>query len=87
MSVTYNIKKENLMDTVMIPGMEVSGHILVKLIADKLKVRESDILVTNSITGHKLADLEMIKDKYHVNVERIIKTTELTKSFPGIVSD
>ena len=41
MSVTYNIKKEGISETVMIPGSEVSGHILVKLIADKLKLREN----------------------------------------------
>ena len=73
MSVTYTIRKEGVTGTVLIPGSEVSGHILIKLIADKLKLSEQEIVVSNPITGSKIADLETIKDKYSVNVEKIIK--------------
>ena len=85
MSVTYHIKKEGLIENVAIPGFEISGHILVKLIADKLRLREQDILVTNPITGLKLADQETIKDKYSVNVEKVSRS-DLSLS-PGIVSN
>ena len=85
MSVTYFLKKEGITDTVMIPGSEISGHILVKLIADKLGLREHELLVTNPITGFKLGELEVIKDKYSVNVEKVVKNDQIP--IAGIVSN
>ena len=86
MSVTFCLKKEGITEKVMIPGSEISAHILIKLIADKLKLREQDILVTNPITGMKLGEMETIKDKYSVNVEKLIKSEEMNL-LPGIVSN
>lgn len=39
MSISYNIKKEGITDTIDIPGTEISAYLLVKLLADRLKTK------------------------------------------------
>jgi hypothetical protein len=39
MSITFNIKKEGIVDTVDIPGIEISAYLLQKLLSDKLKTK------------------------------------------------
>lgn len=86
MSISYNIKKEGIADSVDIPGSEISVFLLQKLLAEKLKVKEHELVITNVYTGFKLNPMEIIKDKATVNVEKLCKS-DTKLSINGIVSN
>lgn len=74
MSITYNIKKEGIVDVVDIPGSEISAYLFVKLLADKLKTKEHELTLFNAYTSLKINPMEIIKDKSVVHVERLFKS-------------
>lgn len=86
MSISYNIKKEGIADSIDIPGSEISVFLLQKLLAEKLKVKEHELVLTNVYTGFKLNPMEIIKDKSTVNVEKLCRS-DTKLSINGIVSN
>jgi hypothetical protein len=53
---------------VEIPGSEISAVLLQKLIADKLKAKENDLVLMNPFTSTKINPLDVIKDKSSILV-------------------
>jgi hypothetical protein len=85
MSINFIVKKEGLCDSIAFPGTEMAAHLLHKLIAEKLKIKENDFSLVDANSGIKIVGNDSIKYNSTVLVEKA--TWAELRPCMGIVSN